>query len=78
MGTLAHPMRFALPCAIAVLLAPHAFAQKIAIVTFTGPGANAVRNQVVSELCDRAVCVAQAKVSTGGKVDWKKVKKEKV
>jgi hypothetical protein len=71
-------MRFALPCAIAVLFAPHAFAQKIAIVTFTGPGANAVRNQVVAELCDRAECVAQTKVTSNGKVDWKKVKKEKV
>lgn len=71
-------MRFALACVIAVLHAPHAFAEKIAIVTFTGPGANAVRNQVISALCDQAECVAQAKVTTKGKVDWKKVKKEKV
>jgi hypothetical protein len=78
MGTLPHPMRFALPCAIALLFAPHAFAQKIAILTFDGPGANAVRNQVVAELCDRAECVTQTKVTTKGKVDWKKVKKEKV
>jgi hypothetical protein len=71
-------MRFALPCVVAVLCAPLAFAQKIAIATFDGPGANAVRNQIVSELCDQAECVAQTKVTTNGKVDWKKVKKEKV
>src|SRR5688500_9571210 len=79
MGTLPHPMRFAIPCVIAVLFAPHAFAQKIAIdFPFTGPGATAVRNQIVSELCGRGECVSPIKVTTKGKIDWKKVKKEKV
>ncbi len=71
--------RPALPCALAaLLLASTAFAQKIAIATFGGPGGNVVRNQLVAELCDQAECVAQAKVATKGKTDWAKVKKEKV
>ncbi len=61
-----------------LLFASSAFAQKIAIVMFTGPGANEVRNQLVSELCDRADCSAQTKVISKGKIDWKKVKKERV
>jgi len=71
-------MRIAAPCLVAALFASDAFAQRISVVTFEGPGANAVRNQVVSELCDRAECVPQAKVTTKGKIDWKKVKKAKV
>lgn len=72
-------MRFALPCVLAALVAPQALAQRIAIVPFTGPGANGVRNQVVSALCDQAECVGEKKVvGAGGKPDWKKAKKEKV
>ena len=71
-------MRFALLCVFAGLAAPEALAQRIAIVPFTGPGANGARNQVVSALCDQAECVSEKKVSAGGKPDWKKAKKEKV
>ena len=71
-------MRFTLLCLLVGLAAPEAFAQRIAIAPFTGPGANALRNQVVSALCDQAECVSEKKVTAGGKPDWKKAKKEKV
>ena len=78
-GPHSSPVRVALPCLLALLAAPSAFAQRIAIVPFTGPGASGVRNQVVSALCDQAECVAEKKVTGAtGKPDWKKAKKEKV
>ena len=52
-------MRFALPCLLVALVASPALAEKIAILPFTGPGSNAVRNQVVSALCDLAECVSE-------------------
>lgn len=60
-----------------VLSAP-ALAQRIAVPSFTGPGAANVRNQLVTAVCDTADCVTATKVVTGGKPDWKKAKKESV
>lgn len=67
----------ALLCVALVAAAP-AFAQRIGIVTFTGPNAATVRNQLVTAVCDTADCVNSAKVTTGNKPDWKKAKKEAV
>src|ERR1700712_3832095 len=73
------PMKFALPCLLALLAGQSAFAQRIAIAPFSGPGAGAVRDQLVSTLCDQAECVSEKKVTTAaGQADWKKAKKEKV
>ncbi|MHB8872453.1 MAG: hypothetical protein ACYC8T_02085 [Myxococcaceae bacterium] len=65
-----------MPKLIALLL--FAAAPRIAVLPFSGPGANAARNQVVGALCESATCVPSAKVSSGPKPDWKKLKKEKV
>ncbi len=61
-----------------LLAASPALAQRICVVPFTGPGAPAVRNQVVAGLCDTSDCIAPAKVTAGNKPDWKKAKKESV
>jgi hypothetical protein len=71
-------MRFALPCFLVAMAASPAFAQKIAVAPFSGPGAAATRAQLVSAICDQAECVSEKKVTTGGKPDWKKGKKEKL
>ncbi|MER2562663.1 MAG: hypothetical protein ABTQ32_18195 [Myxococcaceae bacterium] len=65
----------ALLCVALVAAAP-AFAQRIGVVPFSGPNATAVRNQLVTAICDTADCVNTAKVTTGNKPDWKKAKKE--
>lgn len=62
--------------AVVLLLSTHALAQRIGVVPFTGPNAAAVRNQLVTALCDGADCVNTAKVTTANKPDWKKAKKE--
>lgn len=66
------------PLALLLLLAPPAAAQRIAIPSFTGPGAANVRNQLVTAVCDTADCVTATKVVTANKPDWKKAKKESV
>ncbi|MDX2013357.1 MAG: hypothetical protein SFW67_24385 [Myxococcaceae bacterium] len=63
---------------VALLAAAPALAQRIGVVTFTGPNAATVRNQLVTAVCDTADCVNSAKVTTGNKPDWKKAKKEAV
>lgn len=57
------------------LLAGSAWAQQLTVLPFTGPTANASRNQLVTALCDAADCVPSSKVVAGKKPDWKKVKK---
>lgn len=63
---------------MALLAAAPALAQRIGVVTFTGPNAATVRNQLVTAICDTADCVNSAKVTTANKPDWKKAKKEAV
>lgn len=70
-------MRALLSVAVLLSTAP-AFAQRIGVVPFTGPNAAAVRNQLVTALCDGADCVNTAKITTANKPDWKKAKKEAV
>ena len=67
-------------CALAlvVLTATPAAAQRVSFPSFTGPGAAATRNQLVSSVCDTAECISAAKTTTKGKPDWKKAKKESV
>ncbi|MEW6431759.1 MAG: hypothetical protein AB1730_09630 [Myxococcota bacterium] len=60
------------------LAAPPALAQRISFADFSGPGAGAVRNQLVTAVCDTADCIAAAKTTTRGKPDWKKAKKAAV
>ncbi|MBE2251202.1 MAG: hypothetical protein IAE78_16805 [Myxococcus sp.] len=61
---------------VALLASAPALAQRIGVVPFAGPNAAAVRNQLVTAICDTADCVNSAKVTTGNKPDWKKAKKE--
>ena len=53
-----------------------ASAQRISLPDFSGRGAGAVRTQLVNQLCDSADCVAATKVTSGGKPDMKKAKRE--
>lgn len=59
-------------------VASPALAERISFADFSGAGASAVRNQLVSAVCDTADCVASAKTTTRGKPDWKKAKKAAV
>lgn len=59
-------------------LASPALAERISFADFSGAGASAVRNQLVSAVCDTADCVAAAKTTTRGRPDWKKAKKAAV
>jgi hypothetical protein len=70
-------MRIALAAGL-LFLAPGAFAEKIAVLNFTGPDAASVRAQVTDALCGQATCVEPKKVSKGPKPDWAKAKKEKI
>jgi hypothetical protein len=60
------------------VVAADAQAQRVSILPFTGPNGVAVRNQLVTAVCDTAECVTPTKVTTGVKPDWKKAKKEAV
>ncbi len=60
------------------LAATSAAAQRVCVLPFEGPKATAVRSQVVSALCDSADCVPTSSATKGGKMDWKKAKKEAV
>lgn len=72
-------MSFRLAAVLAVACcATTAFAQRVTIVEFTGPGAAAARNQLVGAVCDTADCVAAGKTTTKSKPDWKKARKESV
>jgi len=64
--------------AVLTVFSSVAFAQRITIPNFAGPGAGTVRNQLVSAVCDSADCVAATKTTTGNKPDWKKARKESV
>lgn len=59
-------------------LASPALAERISFADFSGAGASAVRNQLVTAVCDTADCVASAKTTTRGRPDWKKAKKAAV
>jgi hypothetical protein len=64
--------------AVLAVFSSVSFAQRITITNFAGPGAAAVRNQLVSAVCDAADCVTSTKTTTGNKPDWKKARKESV
>lgn len=61
-----------------VFTASTALAQRVTIADFTGPGAAAVRNQLIGAVCDTADCVGTGKTTTRGKPDWKKARRESV
>lgn len=67
-----------LSVAVASLAATPALAERISFADFSGPGASAVRNQLVTAVCDTADCIAASKTTTRGKPDWKKAKKAAV
>lgn len=67
-----------LSVAVASLAATPALAERISFADFSGPGAGAVRNQLVTAVCDTADCIAAAKTTTRGKPDWKKARKAAV
>lgn len=71
-------MTFRTALVLVSLSASTAAAQRVSFPSFTGPSAASVRNQVVGAVCDTADCVAATKVTTSGKPDWKKAKKESV
>lgn len=71
------PFRSAAVLAV-VFSASTALAQRVTVADFSGPGAAAVRNQLVGAVCDTADCVATGKTTTKGKPDWKKARKESV
>ncbi len=62
---------------VALAAAP-AYGQRICILDFPGPGGAAVRKQLATQLCDTSDCVAPPQVSTRGKPDLKKAKREMV
>lgn len=70
--------RLALAVVLVAGFATPAAAQRISFPEFSGRGAAAVRNQLVSAVCDTAECVAATKTTTRQKPDWKKAKKEAV
>ncbi len=61
-----------------LLLAPAAYAEKLCIAPFSGPGGSAVRSQIADNLCTTNACVDPKKATKGGKPDFAKGKKEKV
>lgn len=69
-------MRFPSVVVVSVVLASSAWAQRVSLLPFSGPGNAAVRAQLTNALCDTADCLAPAKVTTRNKPDWKKAKKE--
>ncbi len=71
-------MTFRLAVVLLGMTATSAAAQRVSFPNFTGPGANAVRNQLVGAVCDTADCVSATRTTTGGNPDWKKAKKESV
>jgi hypothetical protein len=60
------------------LWASPALAQRICILDIPGAGGAAVRKQLSNELCDAADCAAPSQVTTGGKPDARKAKRELV
>jgi len=70
-------MRNAL-AAVLLLMAPGAFAEKLAVLNFSGPDGLVVRTQLSDALCKAHTCVDPKKVSKGSKPDFAKAKKEKV
>ncbi|MDP3156121.1 MAG: hypothetical protein Q8N23_25830 [Archangium sp.] len=71
-------MTFRTALVLVAFSASTAAAQRVSFPSFTGPSAASVRNQVVGAVCDTADCVSATKVTTSGKPDWKKAKKESV
>lgn len=69
--------RLFLVAALVVAL-PLAAAPKLVVLPFEGKKANAGRSQLVSDLCKQFDCIPDARIGKKGKVDWAKVKKEKV
>ncbi len=65
-------------CCALVLVGWSAFAQRLSFPDFVGPGAAPLRTQLVTQVCDSADCVPASKVTTGGRPDLKKAKKENV
>lgn len=71
-------MTFRTALILVALSASTAAAQRVSFPSFTGPSAANVRNQVVGAVCDTTDCVAATRVTTSGKPDWKKARKESV
>lgn len=73
-------MKISLGAVVCLLIPGMALAEKISVAPFKGPGADVVRTQISSGLCDSgaATCVPPAKVTKAGKPDWAKAKKEKI
>lgn len=53
-----------------------AYGQRICILDFPGPGGATVRKQLAGQLCDAADCVGPHQVTTRGKPDAKKARRE--
>jgi hypothetical protein len=66
--------------ALVLLIAHPAAAQtsKLAILPFTGPNAAAARKQLVSPLCQQAICVPAARVGKGAVPDWRRVRQQEL
>ncbi len=63
----------------ALLASTSVFAKpRIAVLPFPGPQGGMSRGQLLEELCATADCVAPEKVTTAGRPDWRKAKKERV
>lgn len=71
-------MTFRLALALVVVSSSFASAQRVSFPPFTGKNATAVRNQLVSTVCDTLDCVSATQTTTRNKPDWKKAKKASV
>ncbi|MBL8954519.1 MAG: hypothetical protein JNK82_27315 [Myxococcaceae bacterium] len=61
-----------------LLLAPAAYAEKLVVAPFGGPGGAAVRSQIADNLCSANTCLDPKKATKGYKPDFTKGKKAKV
>lgn len=67
-----------LALALLVLSSSLASAQRVSFPPFTGKNGPAVRNQLVSTVCDTLDCVPASQTTTRNKPDWKKARKASV
>lgn len=70
--------RFRLLLFFAVICSTVASAANVSIVPFTGPKPDVPRDQVVRAVCALEKCVPQLRVTSRGRPDWPKIKREKV
>ncbi|PZR11472.1 MAG: hypothetical protein DI536_17760 [Archangium gephyra] len=71
-------MTFRLALALVVVSSSFASAQRVSFPPFTGKNGAAVRNQLISTVCDTLDCVPATQTTTKNKPDWKKAKKAQV